>query len=133
MKCKIGSEILTLHNVRFIPDLSKSMYSLFQHIQSLGHKLESSSQDGLYITFPSFRTKAIIGQHDIYLDAKLLSCDATAENITTTSSMFSDSFCQNIAQLQSNIQEETDHLDNILLKLRRYYNEVKTCGFLLKF
>jgi hypothetical protein len=42
VQCRVGTEILTIPNVRYIPDLSESIYSLFQHIQSPGHKLESS-------------------------------------------------------------------------------------------
>jgi hypothetical protein len=32
VQCQVGSEVLTLHNVRYIPDLSESIYSLFQYI-----------------------------------------------------------------------------------------------------
>jgi hypothetical protein len=37
------------------------IYSLFLHIQHPGHGLESSFDKGLYIIFPNFKTKAIIG------------------------------------------------------------------------
>jgi hypothetical protein len=69
VKCKIGSNILVLHNVRYILDLSESTYSFFLHIQSANHKFESSFEDGLHVIFPDFKTKAVIGFHDIYLDA----------------------------------------------------------------
>jgi hypothetical protein len=68
VKCKVGSNILTIPNVRYIPELSESIYSLFQHIQTKDHRLESSYDEGLFVIFPSFHTKAIIGTDDIHLD-----------------------------------------------------------------
>jgi hypothetical protein len=73
VKCFIGSNLVTLENVRYIPELGESIYSLFLHVQSPGHGLIPSFDDGIYITFlfpfPTFKTKAIIGSHDIYLDS----------------------------------------------------------------
>jgi hypothetical protein len=66
--CTIDGHDLILENVRFIPDLSESIYSLFLHIQYPGHGLHSSFEDGLHICFPQFTTKALVGEHDIYLD-----------------------------------------------------------------
>jgi hypothetical protein len=54
VKCKIGDHVLCLENVRYIPDLSESIYSLFLHIRSPGHGLHSTFDDGLFILFPTF-------------------------------------------------------------------------------
>ena len=69
VKCCIGDNILSINNVCYVPELSESIYSLFQHIQLPGHGIKSSFEDGLFIVFPTFQTRAIIGQSDIYLDA----------------------------------------------------------------
>jgi len=61
--------ILVIPNVHFVLGLSESIYSLFQHINSPHHRLESSYEEGLFLIFPNFTTKAIVGKHDIYLDA----------------------------------------------------------------
>jgi hypothetical protein len=57
VKCKIGSHVLWIENVRYIPDLAESIYSLFLHIQCPSHGLHSSFNTGLFIVFPEFRTK----------------------------------------------------------------------------
>jgi hypothetical protein len=80
VQSNVGSNILTLHNVWYIPGLSESIYSLFLHIQSPGHQLESTFEDGLLIVFPSFKTKAVIGSHDIYLVA----CPLSSTNLPST-------------------------------------------------
>jgi hypothetical protein len=49
VKCYVGNNILTLDNVRFIPDLGESIYSLFVHIQEPGRSINSSFTEGLYI------------------------------------------------------------------------------------
>jgi hypothetical protein len=69
VKCKIGLHVLRIENVRYIPDLAESIYSLFLHIQCPSHGLHSSFDTGLFIIFLEFRTKAIVGTDDIYLDA----------------------------------------------------------------
>jgi len=68
VSCKIGSHILEIPNVRFVPGLSESIYSLHLHIKTPSHGLESSFEKGLYLQFPNFQTKAMIGEDDIYLD-----------------------------------------------------------------
>jgi hypothetical protein len=67
--CKIGDDTLLIHNIRYIPDLAETIYSLFLHIQSPGHGLQSSFEKELFILSSSFKTKAILGTNDIYLDA----------------------------------------------------------------
>jgi hypothetical protein len=124
VKCRIGDNVLTLHNVRYIPGLSESIYSLFIHIQSPGHRLESTFEDGLYIVFPTFKTKAVIGSHDIYVDASPLSMNlipSTSEENTSDSD-----FCRHITKFQDDIETETSQLDRILQELRDYYLKVKT-------
>jgi hypothetical protein len=66
--CSIGSDKLCIENVRYVPDLSESIYSLFCHIQSPGHSVYSSFEEGIYIVFPQFKVQAILGESDIYLD-----------------------------------------------------------------
>jgi len=67
--CQIGDHILNIEDVRYVPDLGESIYSLFRHIQTPNHSLHSSYEDGLTIIFPQFCTKATLGINDIYLDA----------------------------------------------------------------
>lgn len=55
VKCFIDQHLVTLYNVRYIPHLGESVYSLFLHIKTPGHGLETTSDQGLYITFPDFK------------------------------------------------------------------------------
>ena len=54
IKYKIGDHVLTVPNVRYIPELSESIYSLFVHIQTPNHGLESSYEDGFVSEVPLF-------------------------------------------------------------------------------
>lgn len=69
VKLKFGDKFLCIPNVRYIPDLSESVYSLFVHIKCPEHSVSSSYEDGLFITFPEFNSKVVLGCDDIYLDA----------------------------------------------------------------
>jgi hypothetical protein len=128
--CKLGQHKLVIPNVRYIPELGESIYSLFQHIQSPEHGLHSSFEGGLSIIFPKFSTQAIIGDHDIYLDivpcstSLSVSDDILIQSETTSS--VPDNFCRNVIQLQQNLLKETNHIDGLLCKLRHYYQDVKT-------
>jgi hypothetical protein len=109
------------------------MYSLFLHVRSPGHGLHSTFDDGLFILFPIFRTKAILGTDDIYLDASPIPSATTKGNAYRQTSTSTDnivdttsSFCRNIKQFQTEAAEESKNLDNILKALRRYYKAVKT-------
>jgi len=118
---------LEIPNVRFVPGLSESIYSLHLHIKTPSHGLESPFGKGLYLQFPNFQTKAMIGKDDIYLDmlpmkASKTSISSTLSNIPSNST----NFCRNITQLSLDIQIETDKIDNILKELGRYYGLVKT-------
>ncbi len=69
IQMKIGDHILKVDDVRYVPGLSESIYSLFLHVRTPHHGLQSSFENGLHIIFPTFQTKAILGSDDIYLDA----------------------------------------------------------------
>jgi hypothetical protein len=47
VKCLIGSNELTIENVRCIPTLSESIYSLFLHVKLPQHGINSSFESGL--------------------------------------------------------------------------------------
>jgi hypothetical protein len=53
IQCQIDSHLLSINNVRFIPGLSESIYSLFLHIQTpkmvCPLLMNSSYEDGLDI------------------------------------------------------------------------------------
>jgi hypothetical protein len=125
--CKMGSNIVEIPNVRYVPELSESIYSLHIHIKTPNHGLESSYEKGLFVNFPHFQSKAIIGKNDIYLDMVPFSvapCDKLLLRKLSTSN--SSEFCRNMMQLTSDIKVETDKIDNILQDLRSYYSTIKT-------
>jgi len=127
VQCKIGSNILSINNVRWVPDLSESVYSLYLHIQCPGHRVSSSFENGLTIYFPEFHTQAIVGTTDIYLDTvpcyEVMSTSVDLQEIDTTPV---SSTCNHITQFQMDIDIESSKIDQLLLSLRRYYNDVKT-------
>ncbi len=55
VECCIGDNILSINSVHYIPELSESIYSLFQHIQSPGHGLKSSLKMVYLLCFQLFR------------------------------------------------------------------------------
>jgi len=128
VKCYIGENVLSIPNVRYVPDLSESIYSLFQHIQLPNHALHSTYEDGLFIQFPNFKTKAIIGTHDIYLDAKPFhsSGDSTTTCFQPGDIGTSSNFCHHLQNFQQELCSETKYIDTILQRLRQYYAEVKS-------
>jgi hypothetical protein len=127
VKCYVGNHVLTITEVRCIPDLAESIYSLFQHIKCPGHGLHLNSTDGLFLTFLGFQTKTIIGTDDIYLDARPISDIITQSNdLPVIDAPCMDTFCRDIKNFQENITSETKTLDKILSSLREYYKEVKT-------
>ncbi len=69
VECKIGNHSLIIENVRYVLALSESVYCLFVHTQLPNHGVYSSYEDGLFLQFPDFRTKAVIGSDELYLDA----------------------------------------------------------------
>jgi hypothetical protein len=126
VKCRIGSNILLIDNVRWVPELSESIYSLFLHIQSLDHSIKSTCDEGLIISFPTFQTKAVIGKNDIYLNANPCTESIDDSNISRVHVSSDNSVCKHLTQFQTEVATESQKVDNILLLLRRYYNEVKT-------
>jgi hypothetical protein len=132
VKCKIGSHVLWIENVRYIPDLAESIYSLFLHIQCPSHGLHSSFDTGLFIVFPEFRTKAIVGTDDIYLDAVPILNNDQPDHFYDSSDTYDDTttntnlFCRNMKDFQDDLSQESQKLDDLLSSLRRYYKEIKT-------
>jgi hypothetical protein len=120
IKCKIGDHILTVLGVRYVPDLAESIYSLFLHIQCPHHGLHSSFEDGLYIVFPDFKTKASLGHDDIYLDAVPFTCNNICSNSIVppapTSSnncqFTTDTFCRTVKHFDDEVTQECKSLDN---------------------
>lgn len=55
--CKIGNNILQIESVRYVPDLGESIYSLFCHIQSPQHSLQSSLSKVFTLFFLIFSQK----------------------------------------------------------------------------
>jgi hypothetical protein len=126
--CYIDSNMVANPNVRYVPDLSESIYSLHLHIKTPKHGLESSFEHGLFIRFSNFQMKAIIEQDDIYLNMVPVSVETAASIDINLSKFPSDSsdFWRNVTQLTSEINTETKKIDNILQDLRNYYATVKT-------
>ena len=66
VQCFISNHLVTLHDVRYIPSLGESIYTLFLHIKSPSHGLESTSDQGLFQKFHPFSTQAFIGVTDSF-------------------------------------------------------------------
>jgi len=88
----------------------------------LNHALQSTFEDGLFISFPGVTTKAIIGDHDIYLNMTPLNI-SQGGNILNQSdplpilALPDDMVCRNIKKFQSELQAETEYIDNLLSEL----------------
>jgi len=127
IKCVVGNNTLIIDNVRYVPQLAESIYSLFLHIKQQSHGVQSSFDAGLSLKFPTFTTKTIIGKDDIYLDALphpnnitvrdfLLSSSSTPKDAVTTC-------CHNTVSVSTS---DGCRNDNLLQSLHQYYSEVKT-------
>jgi len=123
--CTIGSQVLTIENVRYVPTLSESIYSLFIRVQLPNHGIKSSFDQGLFLEFPNFQTKAIIGMHDLFLDALPLPENITKQQLSSNA-QYSTEVCHHISNFQQDVLHETDHLDHLLFSLRQYYATIKT-------
>ena len=124
VKYQIGSNFVNIPDVRYIPGLSESVYSLLIHIKIPGHGLDSSFDRGLHLTFPTFTTQAIVGSDDIYLDMKPCVSSTTSE-FKLFSTLPSDiAVCRDITQVDK-LSDDNKQLDNILRDLRSYYQDVK--------
>jgi hypothetical protein len=128
VKCLIGSHLITIENVRYIPDLSESIYSLFLHIQQPNHGLESSFEGGLFLKFPEFSTKAIVGRDDIYLDFVPLTMSDCGNGVPTSLSMSnllsSTPVLRKLCDFQDTLTSDSEYLDSLLLKLKEYYSMI---------
>jgi len=126
IKCLIGTQTLIIDNVRFVPDLAESIYSLFLHIKQQQHGIQSSYDDGLHLKFPNFTTKTIVGSADIYLDAiPHPDNPTTASDVLCSMSGSSKSdYCRHTVIQENDIEHNKDK--NLLQSLRQYYSEVKT-------
>jgi len=123
--CTIGKHQLVIENVRCVPTLSEPIYSLFLHTQLPHHGVYSSFEEGLFLQFPDFKTKALIGQSDIYLDATPSNSSSELHSQPVVDEQ-SRATCHSIKQFQDNVLQETEYLDNLLHHLREYYRNVKT-------
>jgi hypothetical protein len=132
VQCKIGENVLLIEGVRYVPTLAESIYSLFVHIKSPGYGLHSSYDQGLFITFPQFQSTGIIGDHDIYIDMQPVNEDSSLDHDLNSSvgnkeAMFDEtSICRHINKFQEALSQETNNIDNLLSRLRWYYNEIKS-------
>jgi hypothetical protein len=124
-KCVIGCHELQIEDARYVPTLSESIYSLFLHVQLPNHGVRSTFESGLFLQFPNFETKAVVGHNDLYLDASPL-CDTLNPGVRNSSVHCPSSICHNITAFQEDITQETDHLDKLLLSLSQYYETIKT-------
>jgi hypothetical protein len=100
---------------------------LFVHIKLQQHGVYLSFDDGLFLKFSTFTTKAIVGRDDIYLDAVPHSDNHVTSNFdhsSQTSNVLVSSCCHHVTQ-QDEITGEPVQ-DNILQSLCQYYAEVKT-------
>jgi hypothetical protein len=126
VECQIGSHRLLIENVRYAPALSESIYSLFLHAPIPHHGVYSSFEEGLFLNFSMFKTKAIIGTDDIYLDALPVSISTRDDCQLPFLDQQHRVTCRNMKHFQENILHEQEHLDNLLHCLRLYYQSVRT-------
>jgi hypothetical protein len=126
IRLKLGDNIITIKDVRHVPDLAESIYSLFHHIQSPNHGLQSSFDTGLYINFPGFTSRAVLGDHDIYLDASPVYAGESVIKPTLASFVSNPTVCRSMTQNDKNKIIQPTKKDHLLAQLRQYYKEVKT-------
>jgi hypothetical protein len=118
-----GHEV-KIQEVCYILDLAESIYCLFLHIQCPTHGLHSLFDAGLHIEFPTFTTKAVLGQNDIYLNAVPSQSNATSLSIFSID-IPSNTICRHVTQPDRGPIIEPTGEDNILRQLRKFYQEVK--------
>jgi len=112
-------------DVRFVPSLAENIYSLFCHIQCKDHGLHSSFSEGLYIVFPDFQTKAILGENDIYVDA-IPGTSVQGLSALPPKQLSTMSICRNMSHFENEVQKESVKVDHLLASLRCYYQDIKT-------
>jgi len=128
VKCTVGSETLTIDNVRYVPGLAESIYNLFLYIKQKHHGVQSSLEDGLHLKFPTFTKKAIVAHDDINLDALPLPDNSTTFDLNSsmTTSQFIVPHCCCLITQQDKIMMDSKQQDNLLKTLHQYHSEVKT-------
>jgi len=89
------------------------------------HGLHSSLDEGLFIIFPKFRTKAVLGKNDVYLEG-LPHTAKLDQSMKLSSEILSMSVCRSINQFSEELKLESEKVDNLLATLHQYYTEVKT-------
>jgi hypothetical protein len=114
VRCKINNHTVLIKGVRFIPDLAESIYSLFLHIKLPGHSITSSFDDGLFVHFPDFTAKGIIGTSDIYLDITPFHDDTDTRKVVSVPGSSSCSFRCDLKHFQPTILQESSHLEKDL-------------------
>ena len=126
IRCNIGSNTLVLENVRYVPSLAESVYSLLIHIKQKHYSLHSSYDSGLHLVFPHLQAKALGGKDDIYIQATPHadnSPDLTYLNLPEDQCFGSlSACCRNI----SSFDIELSKSPNILQSLCQYYTVIKT-------
>jgi len=125
IKLCIDGHEMSIPDVRYVPDLAEYIYSLFCHIQQPMHGLHSSFDEGLFIIFLKFRTKAILGKNVIYLEG-LPHTAKLDQSMKLSSEISSMSVCRSINQFSEELKLESEKVDNLLATLHQYYTEVKT-------
>jgi len=98
-------------------------------VQCPNHGIHSSYETGLHIKFPLFTTQAVLGTHDIYLNAapanSEITCTSFLPHSDHTSNGDHPAVCKHIIE-NSLSSTETNQGDNIIEVLRQYYGDVKT-------
>jgi hypothetical protein len=130
VKCIIDDHTLEIPNVRFVPGLSESIYSLLQHIKQPNHGINSSYETGLHIKFPDFQTAASVGNDDIYLNA--FPCPdnkSSTANISyhsvPTDHVQDQGICHHVSHITSTSIKDMKTSDHLLKELRTYYDDVR--------
>jgi hypothetical protein len=81
----------------------------------------------LHIVFPGFRTNAILGTHDIYINAVPdLTTKCSLHIMDTLDQTVSSSVCCEIKQFSNEVHFESEKVDNLLTTLGKCYQDIKT-------
>jgi hypothetical protein len=81
----------------------------------------------LHIVFPGFRTNAILGTHDIYINAVPdLTTKCSLHIMDTLDQTVSSSVYCEIKQFSNEVHFESEKVDNLLTTLGKSYQDIKT-------
>lgn len=81
--------------------------------------------EGLYLIFPQFQTKALLGINDIYVDATPGVTNHYQSEKSCIGNIATMSICRNMSHFQGEVQIESAKVDNLLANLHRYYKDIK--------